>query len=124
MSWKKVRLGEICIIKGGIPAPKEEFFANGEYPFIRMKDLGRYHLTNNLINVDGHVNEEFYLSNINKVVKKGSVILPRSGSVGLNHRAVLGMDSLIVSHICALEIIDENEIFNFFLYYFLMQTVC
>ncbi|MFQ5330473.1 MAG: restriction endonuclease subunit S, partial [Thermodesulfobacteriota bacterium] len=45
--------------------------------------------------------------------------MPRSGSVALNHRAVLGVDAYMVSHICALEVVDERKIHNLYAYYYL-----
>ncbi len=53
MILEKVALGELCDVKGGAPAPQnEDAFDNGEIPFVKMKDLGRYHLTNNLDKVN------------------------------------------------------------------------
>jgi hypothetical protein len=42
-------LGELCDIEGGNAAPQgEEYSTNGTILFVRMKDLGCYHFTNNL----------------------------------------------------------------------------
>jgi len=111
------KLKDICEIIGGIPAPQEDslFDSNG-FPFVRMKDLGKYHLTNNLVEVSDRLSYSFHKKHINKIVKKGAILLPRSGSVALNHRAILGMDAFVVSHICALEIKDSN-VTNSYLYY-------
>ena len=46
--------------------------------------------------------------------------MPRSGSVALNHRAILGMDAVVVSHICALVPKSANFDINF-LYYLLCR---
>ena len=54
-------------------------------------------------------------------IPQGAILLPRSGSVALNHRAILGQDSIIVSHICALVVKDSNELNNRFLYYLLCR---
>ena len=119
--WEWKKLGDICEIIGGKPAPKgESFFKNGDIPFIRMQDLGRYHLTTNLVQTKDKINKEYALKNGFKLVKKGSLLLPRSGSVSLNHRAILGADAFIVSHICALTIKDIG-INNLFLYYILSR---
>jgi type I restriction enzyme S subunit len=53
-------------------------------------------------------------------IKAGAILMPRSGSVGLNHRAILGIDAVIVSHICALEITDP-AISKEFLYRYLCR---
>ncbi|WP_338839665.1 restriction endonuclease subunit S [Flavobacterium ginsenosidimutans] len=121
--WYKHKIHTLCHIVGGIPAPKNEngaFNSNG-IPFVRMRDLGRYHLTTNLNATDNKISIEYALHNNFKPIPKGSILLPRSGSVGLNHRAILAEDSIIVSHICALIVKDESKINNRFLYYWLTK---
>lgn len=119
--WKWVQLGDICKILGGKPAPQEltAFCADG-IPFVRMKDLGAYHLTTNLTTVTDCLTHNYVKQKRIVSVKKGAILMPRSGSVALNHRAILGMDAVIVSHICALEV-DSPEVFNVYLYYLLTQ---
>lgn len=115
----KLKLGDICEIIGGIPAPKnEEIFTDGKVPFVRMQDLGRYHKTTSLRMTRDSINP-IKLENKNRgFVRAGSILLPRSGSVSLNHRAILAVDAYIVSHICALRVKDPR-ILNTYLYYFL-----
>ncbi len=112
---KEQTLNQLCHIIGGNPAPKEFLTDTEGVRFIKMKDLGRYHLTNNLTEVDNYVkpNDKY------KLIKRNSVLLPRSGSVALNHRAILGQDSYMVSHICALEVQDKKTLYYKFLYYYL-----
>lgn len=99
----KTDLGSICEVMGGFAAPKgDEPFRDGTVPFVRMQDLGRYHRTTNLINTKDRLNADFVRKHRLRIVKKGSILMPRSGSVSLNHRAILGIDACIVSHICAL----------------------
>jgi len=121
-SWKWVPLGQICQIIGGKPAPQtESAFHSAGIPFVRMKDLGAYHLTTNLVNVTDRISAEYLRENNISPVRKGAILLPRSGSVALNHRAILGVDAVIVSHICALEVLS-SDVFNVYLYYVLTQT--
>lgn len=110
---------ELCQIIGGNPSPKENEFCKEGVPFVKMMDLGRYHLTNNLIRIENKVSNNYTKFKSLKKIPKGSILLPRSGSVGLNHRAILGVDAFIVSHICALNIIDSQIVNNFYLYYYL-----
>jgi type I restriction enzyme S subunit len=117
--WKSVHLGEIAEVVGGKAAPQiPEAFDNEGIPFVRMKDLGRYHLTPDLVQVDDRINPEYAAKNGLKPLKAGAILMPRSGSVALNHRAILGVDAIIVSHICAL-VPNTCEISNRFLYYYL-----
>lgn len=114
-------LGELCEIVGGVSAPQSlEPFENGTVPFIRMKDLGKYHLTKNLIETSSKLNKDYCLKNKLRVLPKGTIIFPRSGSVHLNHRAILGTESIIVSHIGGL-IIKTNNLLPEFLYWMLVQ---
>lgn len=121
IEYEQGTLSQLCEIIGGHPAPKEnEFSQNGDgVPFVRMKDLGAYHLTNNLIKVSNNIRRDFFNNSNYKIIKKGAILLPRSGSVALNHRAILGMDACIVSHICALQVKNSELICNKYLYYFL-----
>jgi type I restriction enzyme S subunit len=115
-----IKISEICKIIGGKPNPlKESAFDTEGIPFVKMRDLGRYHLTTNLNKVSTFLNEGFAIENGYNLIKKGSILIPRSGSVGLNHRAILGIDAAIVSHICALEVKKDSKIDNRYLYYYL-----
>ncbi len=117
---KKYSIEKLCKIIGGNPAPKgENAFSDEGLPFLKMKDLGRYHRTRNLVDIENKVSDNIAKKNNLKIIKKGCVLLPRSGSVALNHRAILGTDSYMVSHICALEVIDKNSVFNEYLYDYL-----
>ena len=107
-------------IIGGKPAPKgDDAFSEEGTPFVKMKDLGRAHFSNNLVEIDQKVSNEVARNNNLNLVKRGSILLPRSGSVALNHRAVLGVDAYMVSHICALEVIDSQRVSNLYAYYYL-----
>lgn len=118
-TWQRIKLGDICDIIGGFAAPKgDEPFKNGTIPYIRMQDLGKYHRTYNLTETKDKLNLNFVQKNKSRIIKKGSILIPRSGSVALNHRAILGVDACIVSHICALSL-KSSAIDNEFLYYVL-----
>jgi len=114
--WKEESLGNMVAIQGGIAAPNEDI-GEGEIPFIRMKDLGNYHMTTNFIKTEGFIKRDYVEKNRIPISRKGTIIIPRSGSVNLNHRAVLGTDCVIVSHICALS--PNESVNNLFLYYVL-----
>jgi type I restriction enzyme S subunit len=118
--WPIKKLGELCKINGGDAAPQDKtVFINGTIPFVRMQDLGRYHVTTNLIEtVDKITNEAVQRFRL-KIWPKGSILLPRSGSVYMNHRAILGIDACVVSHIAILSNFS-NEILNKYLFYYLI----
>ena len=120
--WPRMPLGELCDIRGGFPAPqKDEAFLEGEIPFVRMKDVGRYHLTNNLNQTEQALNRKHFENGRYMLTPRGSILMPRSGSVALNHRAILTIDAVIVSHLCAL-VPNSSKITTEFLYHFLCRT--
>jgi type I restriction enzyme S subunit len=117
--WPKATLGELCDIRGGFPAPQDDAaFKDGEIPFVRMKDVGRHHFTNNLLETEQSLNLIHFREGRYQLTPRGSILMPRSGSVALNHRAVLTVDAVIVSHLCALVPISD-KVTTDFLYRFL-----
>jgi type I restriction enzyme S subunit len=116
--WQTKKLGEVCEINGGNAAPQDKsFFKNGTLPFVRMQDLGRYHITTNLIDTTDKLNKKAVENLHLKIWSKGSILLPRSGSVYMNHRAILGCDAYVVSHIAILT--NFREVLNKYLFYYL-----
>ncbi len=114
------QIKQLFRIIGGKPAPKgDDAFSEEGTPFIKMKDLGRAHFSNNFVEIEQKVSDEVVKREGLNLIRKGSILLPRSGSVALNHRAVLGVDAYMVSHICALEVIDQREVSNLYAYYYL-----
>jgi len=121
-SWEIVQIKDICKIHGGKPAPKEDnAFSEDGIPFVRMKDLGSYHQTTKLYKTCDKINHEYAKIKKMPMIPKGSILLPRSGSVALNHRAILAINAIIVSHILALEVLNE-KVSNKYLYFALCQT--
>ncbi len=117
--WPRAPLGELCDIRGGFPAPQDDAaFEEGEIPFVRMKDVGRHHFTNNLCETDQSLNRAHFDEGRYQLTPRGSILMPRSGSVGLNHRAILTIDAVVVSHLCAL-VPTSDKVTTDFLYRFL-----
>ena len=102
--WPTKPLGELCDVEGGNAAPQgDHHFQDGTIPFVRMKDLGRRHFTTNLSDTDDKLTEGSATTNRMKFFEPGCILFPRSGSVALNHRAILGVRACIVSHIGVLQ---------------------
>lgn len=117
---RTAQIKQLFRIIGGKPAPKgDNVFSEEGTPFIKMKDLGRAHFSNNLIDIAQRVSDSVAKKERLNLIRRGSILLPRSGSVALNHRAVLGIDAYMVSHICALEVIDQTKVSNLYAYYYL-----
>lgn len=120
-AWPICRLGEVCTIEGGNPAPQGvRYYEGGTVPFVRMKDLGRYHFTDNLAETDDKLTPEAISDLHLKIIEPGCLLFPRSGSVALNHRAILGMRACVVSHIGILRNTSES-LLGKFLYWYLQQ---
>jgi type I restriction enzyme S subunit len=118
--WPTATLGELCEVEGGNAAPQDSgSYVNGSVPFVRMKDLGRYHHTNNLETTDDKLTEEAIATHRMKIFDPGCILFPRSGSVFLNHRAILGIRASIVSHIGILHGFSD-KIYPAFLYRYLL----
>lgn len=114
--WQKVRLGDITIIQSGNSAPHgEDKFINGTYPFFRTSDVAKEHLTNNLTKSDSYLNEKGTKGL--RLFKKGSILFPKSGvSTYLDHRALMGVDGYVVSHLAVITIKDPDIIIPKYLY--------
>ncbi len=117
--WPTKLLGELCAVAGGNAAPQgDQHFKDGTIPFVRMKDLGRYHFTDKLIETDDRLTDTSATANRMKFFEPGCILFPRSGSVTLNHRAILGVRACIVSHIGVLNNV-KLEVSSRFLYHYL-----
>lgn len=103
-NWPRLQLEEVAEVAAGNPAPQDttDFSEDGE-PFVRMQDVGREHRTSCLtVSVD-KVSAEAIARHRLRLFPAGSVLVPKSGaSVNLNHRAMLGRDAYVVSHLAVL----------------------
>ncbi len=118
--WQRVPLGEVARVQAGDPAPQgaEDFTPNGT-PFVRMQDVGRYGKTTRLVDTKDRVAS--HVSARMTVFPAGSVLVPKSGaSIRLNHRAILGIDAHVVSHLAIIQ--AGSRLNNHFLYYWLSSV--
>ncbi len=100
--WPMVELGKVCDVSSGNAAPQDKkLFEDGKYPFFRTSDVGAAHLSDNLRDVRDWLNEEGVRGL--KLFKKGTILFPKSGaSTFLNHRAVMGFDGYVSSHLATI----------------------
>lgn len=117
--WRWIILADIADVKGGNAAPQNKsFYENGTVPFVRMQDIGRYHHTNCLKETSDKLKMEVVKKLGLNLYPPGAILFPRSGSVYLNHRAILGIEACVVSHI-GIILPASNRILPSYLYYFL-----
>jgi type I restriction enzyme S subunit len=104
MGWRLALLEEVAEVAAGNPAPQYHAdFSEDGVPFIRMQDVGREHRTNNLTEAVDKVSEGAINRHRLRLFPAGSILIPKSGaSVNLNHRAMLGRDAYVVSHLAVL----------------------
>lgn len=99
--WRSARLDEVAEVTAGNPAPQEpEDFSSDGPPFVRMQDVGREHHTKSLMEtidkLASRTAERYRL----RLFPRGTLLIPKSGaSVNLNHRALLGIEAYVVSHL-------------------------
>ncbi len=116
-SWHYLPLGEVAEVTAGDPAPQSaDSFASDGAPFVRMQDVGRYGRTTNLVDVKDRVAPK--ISARLKLFPPGSILVPKSGaSIRLNHRAILGIQSHVVSHLAVIQ--SGPRLINKFAFYWL-----
>ena len=115
--WEVVRLGDVAKISSGGSAPQGRKYFNGDKPFIRVK-----HIDNESFTIKGFdlINNEAVKKYKLKLFPKGTIVFPKSGaSVYLEKRALLPLDSFIVSHLCAVNV--NNNVLQEFVFYFLID---
>jgi len=118
--WRVEKLGDMGKVFTGSSAPQDtKYFENGNYPFVRVSDLSDKKFNNNLQDIRDYINDICLDETKQTFAKRGTILFAKSGmSVKNNHRAILGIDSYIVSHLCAIFI--ENEITRNYVY----QLLC
>lgn len=101
-------LEDVANVVAGDPAPQDpQAFALDGPLFIRMQDVGRYHIHPELRDAVDRLNVEWLESNPLRLFPKDSILIPKSGaSVNLNHRAKLAIDAYVVSH---LAVVTPNQ---------------
>lgn len=108
-AFPHVALRDIAAIKAGNPAPQgNEYFDEGEFPFIRMSDVGKAHRSDNFIGSADRVNRKAVDELRLRLFPAGTILFPKSGaSTFLNHRVMLGEPAHVSSHLAA--IIPDKE---------------
>ena len=103
--WESTPLGSVAKLFAGGPAPQGgRFFASDGPPFLRVRDLGKYGRTDNLIEIQDRLSPDGLAHRPLMLARKNTVVLPKSGAaINTNARGLLGTDAYIVSHLLAIE---------------------
>ena len=115
--WPMVRLGDVAEVRSGNPAPQgDQYFAEGEFPFIRTSDVGAVHISNDLTKSSDRVNKLAVDQLKLRISPSGTVLFPKSGaSTYLNHRVLLGCPAYVSSHLACITP-DESSVLSQFLF--------
>ena len=115
--WKWVKLGDVCRVFSGSPAPQGQQFFNSDGPrFFRVSDLSQHGRTISLSESRDRLSQDALTSRKLVSANKGTVIFPKSGAaIATNNRALLAVDGYIVSHLMGLE--PKDEVLSEYLYY-------
>lgn len=118
MSWPFFRLDEVTEVAAGNPAPQEpDDFVGDGHLFIRMQDVGREHHTADISTSVDRISAEAVSKYRLRLFPSGSILIPKSGaSVNLNHRAMLGCDSYVVSHLAVI-VPNRKQVLPEYLYF-------
>lgn len=117
-AWPLVDLEEVSDISAGNPAPQDanHFCADG-HPFVRMQDVGRKHIDPALVETTDRVSPLAIRECRLRLYPTGTLLIPKSGaSVNLNHRAMLGRDAYVVSHLATI-IPDQRKVLPSYLFH-------
>lgn len=116
-NWKWTTLKNIATVTTGNPAPQgKEFFEDGIFSFVRVKDMGNLDGEIYIYNTRDKINQKAIKKM--KLFPKGSVLFTKSGmSLLLNQRAILPHDMYVVSHIGIAT--PKENVLSEFLYYWL-----
>ncbi len=118
-----VRLDEIAEIAAGNSAPQgEEYFKEGQYPFIRTSDVGAVHLSDNFVGTADKVNQKAIEELRLRSFPVGTILFPKSGaSTFLNHRVVMGEAGYVSSHLACI-VCDNAKALPKYVYALLCQV--
>ena len=118
-----VRLDAVAKVMAGNSAPQgEEYFIDGEFPFIRTADVGAVHRSDNFAGTKDKVNQRAVDEKRLRLFPASTILFPKSGaSTFLNHRVVTGEPAYVSSHLAGI-ICDEQKAMPKYVYHLLCQV--
>lgn len=115
--WKVVPLGEICDIQaGGTPSRyKNEYWINGNIPWVKIGDMNSKFIssTNEFITESGLKNSAA------KLFPKGTLLFSIFATLGAV--SILDIEATTNQAIAGINIKSRKDVYNFFLYYYLIS---
>ncbi len=119
--WKKCKLGDITIVKGGKRLPKGESLSMfpSKHPYIRTRDI-----TNHKIKIDEllFVPNDVFPSISNYIVEENDIIISIVGTIGLCAIIPKELHMASLTENCAKIVnLEKSQIDNSFLFYYLIS---
>lgn len=115
--WEVVLLGEICDIQaGGTPSRhKNEYWINGNIPWVKIGDMNSKFIssTNEFITESGLKNSAA------KLFPKGTLLFSIFATLGAV--SILDIEATTNQAIAGINIKSRKDVYNFFLYYYLIS---
>lgn len=119
-NWEKVKLGEVCEVKGGKRLPKNNTLVSNKtpHPYIRIKDISTKKIELN--DCFQYVAEDTFKTISRYIVKTNDVIISIVGTIG--EIAIIGesLNNASLTENCV-KLVDLISIDKDFLYYFLIS---
>jgi type I restriction enzyme S subunit len=119
MAWKIKRLGDVCdVVGGGTPKTGVPAFWGGDIVWVTPKDLGRLN-SFEIFESEKMISDQGLKKSSAKILPRGSVVLSSRAPIG--HLAITGVP-LATNQGCRSFVCKEDEVYNKFLYYFLLGS--
>ena len=117
-----VSLNSVAKITSGNPAPQgEEYFKDGQFPFIRTSDVGAVHRSDKFHGAADKINQKAVDELRLRLSPAGAILFPKSGaSTFLNHRVLISEAAYVAGHLAAIAC-DENKALPKYIYHLLCQ---
>ena len=97
--WKLIEIKKVAAISTGGSAPQGHNYFNGSNPFVRVQHLD---INSDIVRRWDLITDEAVQNFKLKLFPKGTIVFPKSGaSIRLEKKAILPIDSFLVSHLCA-----------------------
>ena len=103
-AFPNVSLGSVALVFAGNPAPQgPEYFAEGEFLFIRTSDVGAIRRSDSFSSAADKVNRKAIAELRLRESPPGTILFPKSGaSIYLNHRVLIDQAAYISSHLAGI----------------------
>lgn len=116
---KKIKIGEICEVKGGKRLPKGKFLIKerNSHPYIRVRDLGQQAILE-LNDEFEYVDDETFETIKNYITNTNDLLISIVGTVGLLGIVGESLDNASLTENCV-KLVNFNESNSKYLYYYL-----